>query len=66
MIQCIRSSSWTEYMLVKVRHDLPEVGFVKIPRYDKGSVRMFVNVAADHVVKTKPSRCLPEVECKQQ
>ncbi len=30
-------------MLVKVRHDLPEVGFVKIPRYDKGSVRMFVN-----------------------
>ncbi len=29
MIQCIRSSSWTGYMLVKVRHDLPEVGFVK-------------------------------------
>ncbi len=31
MIQCIRSSSWTGYMLVKVRHDLPEVGFVKVP-----------------------------------
>ncbi len=28
MIQCIRSSSWTGYMLVKIRHDLPEVGFV--------------------------------------
>ncbi len=48
MIQCIRSSSRTGYMLVKVRHDLPEV--VKIPRDDKGSVRMFVNVAAEHVV----------------
>ncbi len=31
MIQCIRSSSWTGYMLMKVRHDLPEVGFVKVP-----------------------------------
>ncbi len=50
MIQCIRSSGWTGYMLVKVRHDLPEVGFVKIPRDDKSSVRMLVNVAADHIV----------------
>ncbi len=56
MIQCIRSSSWTGYMLVKVRHDLPEVGFVKIPRYDKGSVRMFVNVAAEHIVKFRQSQ----------
>ncbi len=37
MIQCIRSSSWTGYMLIKVRHDVPEVGFVKVPRDDKGS-----------------------------
>ncbi len=56
MIQCIRSSSWTGYMLVKVRHDLPEVGFVKIPRDDKGSVRMFVNVAAEHIVKFRQSQ----------
>ncbi len=40
MIQCILSSSWTGYMLIKVRHDLPEVGFVKVPCDDKGSVRM--------------------------
>ncbi len=56
MIQCIRSSSWTGYMLVKVRHDLPEVGFVKIPRDDKGSVRMFVNEAAEHIVKFRQSQ----------
>ncbi len=31
MIECIRSSSWTGYMLMKVRHDLPEVGFVNSP-----------------------------------
>ncbi len=43
-------------MLVKVRHDLPEVGFVKIPRYDKGSVRMFVNIATDHIVKFRQSQ----------
>ncbi len=49
MIQCILSSSWTGYMLVKVRHDLPEDGFVKIPRYDKSSVRMFVNVSSRRV-----------------
>ncbi len=58
MIQCIRSSSWTGYMLVKVRHDLPEVGFVKIPRYDKSSVRMFVNVAVDHIVKFRQSQAV--------
>ncbi len=51
MIQCIRSSSWTGYMLMKVRHDLPEVGFVKIPRDDRGTVRMFVNVSTEHNVQ---------------
>ncbi len=39
MIQCIRSSGWTGYMLVKVRHDLPEVGFVKIQPQDFNKVR---------------------------
>ncbi len=61
MIQCIRSSSWTGYMLMKVRHDLPEVGFVKVPRDDKGSVRVFVNVAAEHIVEfgqSQASVCL--------
>ncbi len=38
-------------MLVQVRHDLPEVGFVKVPRDDKGSVRVFVNVAAEHIME---------------
>ncbi len=68
MIQCIRSSSWTGYMLMEVRHDLPEVGFVKVPCDDRGSVRVFVDVAADppRGVWTKPSSCLPEVECKRQ
>ncbi len=51
MIQCIRSSSWTGYMLMKVRHDLSEVGLVKVPRDDKGSIRVFVNVAAEHIVE---------------
>ncbi len=51
MIQCIRSSRSTGYMLLEVRHDLPEVGFVKVPRDDKGSVRVFVNLAAEHIVE---------------
>ncbi len=56
MIQCIRAPSWTGYMLMKVWHDLPEVGFVKVPRDDRGSVRVFVDVAAELIVKlTKPS-----------
>ncbi len=42
MIQCIRSSSWTGCMLIKVRHDLPEVGFFKVPRDDKGSIRVLL------------------------
>ncbi len=34
-------------MLMKVRHDLPEAGFVKVPRDDRGGVRVFVNVSAE-------------------
>ncbi len=37
MIQCIRSSSWTGYMLMEGRHDLPEVGFVKVPMIEAAS-----------------------------
>ncbi len=51
MIQCIRSSSWTGYMLMEGRHDLPEVGFVKVPCDDRGSVRVFVDVAAELLVE---------------
>ncbi len=56
MIQCIRSSSWTGYVLVKVRHDLLEVGFVKVPRDDRGSVRVFVDVAAELILKFRQSQ----------
>ncbi len=56
MIQCIRSSSWTGYILMKVRHDLPEVGFVKVPRDDRGSIRMFVNVSTEHIVEFGQSK----------
>ncbi len=61
MIQCIRSSRWTGYMLVKVRHDLHEVGFVKVPRDDRGSVRVFIDVAAELIVEfgqSQASVCL--------
>ncbi len=61
MIQCIRSSSWTGYILVKVRHDLPETGFVKVTRNDRGSVRVFVNVSTEHIVEfgqSQASVCL--------
>ncbi len=61
MIQSIQSSSWTGYMLVKVRHDLPEVGFVKVPRDDKSSIKVLVNVAAEHIVEfgqSQASVCL--------
>ncbi len=61
MIQCIRDSSWTGYMLVKVWHDLPEAGFVKVPCDDRGSVRVFVNISAEHIVefdKSQASVCL--------
>ncbi len=61
MIQCIRSPSWTGYMLVKVWHDLPEVGFVKVHLDDRGSVRVFVDVAAELIVEfgqSQASVCL--------
>ncbi len=47
MIEYVQSSGWTGYMLMKVRHDLLEVGFVKVPGDDEGSVRMFVNISAE-------------------
>ncbi len=56
MIQCIWSSSWTGYTLVKVRHDLPEAGFVKVPHDDRGSVRVFVNISAEHIVELGQSQ----------
>ncbi len=51
MIECILSSSWTGYMLLKVRHDLPEVGFVKVSGDDEGSVRVCIVVAAELIVE---------------
>ncbi len=36
---------------MEVRHDLPEVGFVKVPCDDRGSVRVFVDVAAELFVE---------------
>ncbi len=61
MIECIRSSGWTGYMLMKVRHDLLEVGFVEVPRDDEGNVRMFVYISAEHIVEfgqSQASVCL--------
>ncbi len=56
MIECIQSSGWTGYMLIKVRHDLLEVGFVKVPGDDEGSVRMFVDISAEHIVEIGQSQ----------
>ncbi len=56
MIQCILSSSWTGYMLMKVRDDLLEVGFVKGPRDDTCSVRMFVVISAELIVEIGQSQ----------
>ncbi len=61
MIECIQSSGWTGYMLMKVRHDLPEVGFVKVPRDDRGSIRVFVDVSTELIVEfgqSQASICL--------
>ncbi len=61
MIQCILSSSWTGYMLLKVRHDLPEVDFVEVPRDYTCSARVFVDVAAELIVEfgqSQASVCL--------
>ncbi len=48
-------------MLVKVRHDLLEVGFVKVPGDDEGSVRMFVVISAELIMEfwqSQASVCL--------
>ncbi len=61
MIQYIQSSGWTGYMLMKVRQDFLEVGFVKVPGDDEGSVRMFVVISAELVVEfgqSQDSVCL--------
>ncbi len=64
MIQCILSSNWTGYMLLKVRHDgrlRHEVGFVEVPCDDTCSVRVFVDVAAKLIVEfgqSQASVCL--------
>ncbi len=36
---------------MEVRHYLPEVGFVKVPCNDRGSVRVFVDVASELFVE---------------
>ncbi len=43
-------------MLMKVWHDLLEVGFVKVPGDDEGSVRMFVDISAEHIVEIGQSQ----------
>ncbi len=37
-------------MLMKVRDDLFEVSFVKVPRDDTCSVRMYVDISAEFIV----------------
>ncbi len=51
MIECIQSSGWTGYMLMKVSDDHLEVGFVKVPRDDTCSFRMFVDISAEFIVE---------------
>ncbi len=61
MIQCIQSSGWTGYMLMKVRQDFLEVGLVKVPGDDEGSVRMLVVISAELVMEfgqSQDSVCL--------
>ncbi len=43
-------------MLLKVRHDLPEVGFIEVPRDDTCSVRVFVDVTAELIVELGQSQ----------
>lgn len=43
-------------MLVKVQHDPPEIGFVKVPRDDKSTIRMFVYVGAEHIMEFRQSQ----------
>ncbi len=61
MIECIQSSGWTGYMLMKVRQDFLEVGFVKVPGDDEGSVRMFVVISAELVVEFGQSQA--SIQC---
>ncbi len=56
MIECIQSSGWAGYMLMKVRQNLLEVSFVKVPGNDEGSVRMFVVISAEHIVEIGQSQ----------
>ncbi len=42
--------------MMKVQHDLLEVGFVKVPGDDEGSVRMFVDITAEHIVEIGQSQ----------
>ncbi len=61
MIQCIQSSGWTGYMLMKVRQDFLEIGLVKVPGDDEGSIRMLVIISAELVVEfgqSQDSVCL--------
>ncbi len=60
-VTIVIQASWTGYMLMKVRHDLPEIGFVKVPCDDRGSIRVFVNISAEHIVEfgqSQASVCL--------
>ncbi len=43
-------------MLVEVWHDFSEVGFVEVSRDDGGSVRVFIDVAAELVVEIGQSQ----------
>ncbi len=56
MIECIQSSGWTGYMLMKVRQDLLEIGFDEVSGDDEGSVRMFVVISAEHIVEIGQSQ----------
>ncbi len=58
MFECIQSSDWTGYMLMKVRQDLLEIGFVKAHGDDEGSVRMYVVISAEHIVEIGQSQAV--------
>ncbi len=56
MFECIQSSGWTGYMLMKVRQDLLEIGFVKVHGDDESSVRMYVVISAEHIMEIGQSQ----------
>ncbi len=68
MIQCIRYSSWTGYMLMKFGMTCLRLALLKSPTMMKAVSGVFVNVAVEHIVKLGQSQAsvLPVVECKQQ